>query len=253
MRFRHAPPPVFFSLSSLYLFLSTSLLLAAVPATCSVYPSNSSVPRDWPTRPRFFLTSTQFALPPNVTLVPLTEALLDLVPSQLAVSSLFQSMLTVLLTCFCFCFQEFNATGDLVSVGASNSASVESSDIAFISCDRTAYPGVLGPSDTIANVASEKPSAIVLYTTVGNYCTNSSDDHSLGQYPDAFTLVNPHLARTVLNQLNSEGQKTRATIAPDMSFVTTSAPKPPDEGQQGDSPNTGTFPMPRRTYHINIW
>lgn len=84
MRFRHAPRPIFFSLSSLYLFLLS--LLAAVPASCSVHPSNSSVPRDWPTRPRFFLQSSQIALPSNATLIPLTEALVHLVPSQLAVS-----------------------------------------------------------------------------------------------------------------------------------------------------------------------
>lgn len=126
------------------------------------------------------------------------------------------------------------------------------SDIAFISCDETAYPGELGLGDTITNVATavEKPSAIVLYTTVGNYCTNSSDDHSFGQYPNAFTLVNSHLARTVLDQLSSEGQKTRATIVPDMSFVTTSAPKPP-EGQQGDSPNTGSFLCLTAAYCVN--
>ncbi|RJE21490.1 RING finger domain protein [Aspergillus sclerotialis] len=203
----------------LLLFLLTSSL--ALPAVSNVVPSNSTADLSWIGRKRFNLQSSQIHLPSNnIVLLPLTEALVNLSSDQLAA---------------------FNATGDLVLVDATNSVSLASSDLALISCDRSAYPGLLDATETFTYVvtASEKPAAIVLYTTVGRHCNYlSSDDHSSSPFPNVFTLVNPHLADSIESQLTSDGQKASATILADkMSFVSATTPQSPG-GEKADSPNT---------------
>lgn len=102
---------------------------------------------------------------------------------------------------------------------------------------------MLDATETVTNVvtAADKPAAVVLYTTVGRHCNYlSSDDHHSSPFSNVFTLVNPHLADSILSNLPSDGQKASATVVADMSFVSATTPQSPG-GEKADSPNTGSF------------
>ncbi|RMJ21113.1 RING finger domain protein [Aspergillus sp. HF37] len=205
-------PP--FSLS----VLSLSLLLFLVPcARCSVHPSNNSAQLAWTDHRRFRLLSNDIRLPTNASLVPLTEFLVHLNRPQL---------------------ETFYLSGTLVNVDATNSLGVQSDDIAFISCDDSAYPGELDASATVSNVLtnSPSPSAVILYSTAVDHCNYTSDAGILFHY--IFTLVNPHLANTIQAQLSSADHSPSAHIQPEMSFMSPTTPTP-DGGEDDDNPNAG--------------
>lgn len=125
-----------------------------------------------------------------------------------------------------------------MSVDAATSLGLERDDIAFISCDSSAYPGELDASDTVSNVltASPLPSAVILYSTAVDHCNYTSD--AAIPFPFIFTLVNPHLANSIHAQLSSADHSLSAYIQPDMSFISPTAPTP-DGAREDDNPNTG--------------
>ncbi|KAL4807255.1 hypothetical protein BDV18DRAFT_137218 [Aspergillus unguis] len=201
--------------SSLSFFFYFSLLvvslLSTVPTVDStVLPSNSSAGHTQ----HFHLEGTQVDLPRDLRIAPLTRSLSSLDSSQL---------------------RGFNHSGTLVQVDPSNSLLVTDSDIAFVSCDSTAYTGNLDADATLHNVYSRRPSAVLLYSTVASHC-NYTEDQS--EYTDIFTLLDASIARHIEAQL-SGNQTGSVQIVPDMS--TLGVPSPSDGGggdDAADSPNT---------------
>ncbi|KAE8374567.1 hypothetical protein BDV26DRAFT_269709 [Aspergillus bertholletiae] len=210
-----------FPLSSLpFLFL---LLLSALSTTVlavdssgwSVVPSNNSRDLSWVGKARFHLESAQIQLPSAVSVVPLTAALVNLNQSELT---------------------NFNVTGTLVNVDATNSVALNTSDIALISCDQSAYPGNLDASQTVHNVITSphRALAILLYSSEVHHCNYTAGNDANG-YANVFTLANPTLAKLVTTLSTGNGS---TSIKPDMSF--TMSGTPPTSGNPGgtDSPNT---------------
>ncbi|KAE8329164.1 hypothetical protein BDV39DRAFT_57432 [Aspergillus sergii] len=213
-----------FSFSSLPLLL---LLLSALSTTIlavdssgwSVVPSNNSRDLSWVGKARFHLESAQIQLPSGVSVTPLTTALVNLDQSELT---------------------NFNVTGNLVNVDDTNSISLNTSDIALISCDQSAYPGNLDASETVRNVitSSHRASAILLYSSEVHHCNYTAGPNANG-YINVFTLVNPTLAKLVTKLSHSSTGNGSTSIKPDMSF--TMSGTPPTSGDSGgatDSPNT---------------
>ena len=126
-----------------------------------------------------------------------------------------------------------------MDVDATNSLSLEGSDIAFISCDDSSYPGNLDASQTVDNVltAPLAPLAIILYSTTTQHCDYTSDS-DISPFRYIFTLLNRTSARNIEAQLNSEHHNPTAQI---MSFVSTASPSTSDGGNDTptDNPNTG--------------
>lgn len=130
-----------------------------------------------------------------------------------------------------------NRTGTLVQVGPSNSLSLQSSDIAFISCDRTAYTGNLDADATLNNVLSRDPEAVLLYSTTVSHCNYTNDQSN---YRYIFTLLSASTAKAIESQLAAGNQTGSTSLVPDMStFGPANIPGDNDGGGTGgDSPNT---------------
>ncbi|RHZ48497.1 RING-H2 finger protein [Aspergillus thermomutatus] len=132
----------------------------------------------------------------------------------------------------------FNITGNLVDVGAYNSLSVSTGDIAFVSCDTSVYPGNLDASATVSNLltAQEKASAVLLYSASASHCNYTVNNDAVGQYTNVFTLLNSAFADSLSDQLGKQNGNGSLSIVYNMSFVGTVTPSTPDGST--DSPNT---------------
>ncbi|KAF7586877.1 hypothetical protein BBP40_008206 [Aspergillus hancockii] len=167
----------------------------------------------------FHLESAQIQLPSGVSVAPLTTSLVNLDQSELT---------------------NFNVTGSLVNVDATNSISLNSSEIALISCDQSAYPGNLDVSETVRNVITspQRALAVILYSSKVHHCNYTAGQGANG-YINVFTLVNPRLAKTVTTLSDSPKGNGTTSIKPDMSFTMTGTPTTGgDSGGATDSPNT---------------
>ncbi|KAL4927694.1 RING-H2 finger protein [Aspergillus undulatus] len=200
----------FFSFS---LFFLLPLLSLFAPVKSTVQPSNYTADL---TQNRFTLEGTQVDRALNIA--PLTRSLVSLGHNQL---------------------RFFNQSGTLVQVGPSNSLSLPAGDIAFISCDSTAYTGNLDADATVKNVFdSNKVSAVLLYSTTSSHC-NYTNDHNVDDY--LFTLLNAGTARDIEEQLQRNAANTTGSsfIVPDMaSFAPTGQIGESGGGGGTDSPNT---------------
>ncbi|KAL6238662.1 hypothetical protein BDW75DRAFT_246757 [Aspergillus navahoensis] len=214
-------PLVSYPLSSLFLL---SLLSTVQIVGSTVLPSNTSVAQD-PTvsQRRFFLESSQVDLPRGLDshIAPLVRSPVNFEGSQIRPSGL-------------------NRTGTLVQVGPSNSLSLRSSDIAFISCDLTAYRGNLDADATLNNVLSRGPEAVLLYSTTASHCNYTNDQ---SDYRYIFTLLSSSTARVIETQLAAGNQTGSTSLVPDMStFGPASIPGDNDGGGGGaDGPNTAAM------------
>ena len=89
----------------------------------------------------------------------------------------------------------------MVLVNPSNPGNIQSGDIAYISCDATAYTGPIDATKTINLAIVRGPGAIVLYSTVASQCTFTPTDgfayNVLYTMPDANTSMILEKALTV--------------------------------------------------------
>ncbi|KAL3470164.1 hypothetical protein BJX99DRAFT_56453 [Aspergillus californicus] len=201
--------------SSPFSFLTLLSLLSlstAQTVDLTVLPSNNSA--DLSDGVRFYLEGSQVDLPRNFTLAPLTRSLqVSFTSRQLA---------------------DLNRTGSLVQ--AANLLSLQSTDIAFVSCDPDAYPGNLDASATVNGIlnSQQRPAAVLLYSTIAQHCnyTNDRDD-----YAYIFTSLSPYIAETVEAQLRSGSQTGSSSILPVMTSFGIN-PTMPDGDGSTDSPNT---------------
>ncbi|KAJ9270117.1 hypothetical protein DTO212C5_3856 [Paecilomyces variotii] len=200
----------------LLLFFSTaSVTRAQSLSAVTVLPSNNSQDLVWTGILRFNLRSTQVELPSVVDLAPLTRSLVASDQSS---------------------FTKFGVTGDLVNVDASNSADLKSGQIAYISCDNSAYPGNIGPGATVANViTSHQAAAILLYSSQSNHC-NFTADASLPSYQNIFTVLISDSSLQIKQHIDTGNSSGSTSIVPDMSTVSTAQPS----GGSGDNGDTGS-------------
>ncbi|BCS18310.1 RING-H2 finger protein [Aspergillus puulaauensis] len=167
---------------------------------------------------RFQLGSTQVDLPRDSSIAPLTQSLVSLGNRQL---------------------RGFNFTGDLVQVSAGNSPSLQTSDIAFVPCDPTAYSGNLDADATLKIVLGTKPLAVLLYSTTTSACNYTADQ---SDYDRLFTLLSADTAKSIETQLGDSNRTGSSYIVPDMASFAPTGSFDDDSGGGGggstDSPNT---------------
>ncbi|KAL3490529.1 hypothetical protein BJX62DRAFT_137696 [Aspergillus germanicus] len=218
-RLQHLPflsrhPSSSFSLFSFLPLFLLFLLSTVRPVDSTVLPSNNSAELSVSDNKRFHLDGNQVNLDQQIDLAPLTQSLLNLSRRQV---------------------RDFNRTGTLVSV--TNSQPLQNSSIAFVSCDRSAYPGNLHESETLNNILTSqpKPLAVVLYSTSASHC-NYTDD-PITDYDDIFTLLDADTARDIEARLGLADHSGTSSIVPNM--ATYQGPIPTADGGGGtDSPNT---------------
>ncbi|KAL5365191.1 hypothetical protein BJX96DRAFT_179617 [Aspergillus floccosus] len=215
-------PPLFsFFSSALLLLLLSSTVSALASSAWSVLPSNRSADLSWTNGTLLYLKSASLHLPTNLTLAPLTQSVVQNVLSQP---------------------KTFHATGQLLHVDAANSLAVQSGDIAFISCDPSAYPGNLDASETVANVitSQQQPAAVLLYSTQANHCNYSANEVSAHNYANVFTVLTPNASHSLQAVLDSASASSGSTsIVADMSFPIQNVPMDNgDSGNAGNNPNT---------------
>ncbi|EEH35460.2 hypothetical protein PAAG_06507 [Paracoccidioides lutzii Pb01] len=107
-----------------------------------------------------------------------------------------------------------------VPIGANNASDVRGNNIAYISCDDSAYPGNLKADDTIRTVVltDSRPKAIVLYSTKFEHCNYSSTGLTWPPYRNVFTVTDVQVSRDILAGLFSESQSNEemSDIVPDL-------------------------------------
>ncbi|KAL1609973.1 hypothetical protein SLS60_001638 [Paraconiothyrium brasiliense] len=78
---------------------------------------------------------------------------------------------------------EKDLDGALFYTTDSNYNNISQSQIAYISCEESAYPGNIHADNVLSNIYNTgKPSAAILYSTSTSYCNYTSDDVQLNQF-----------------------------------------------------------------------
>jgi hypothetical protein len=126
-------------------------------------------------------------------------------------------------------------------VRVTNPLLLRDSDIAFVPCDATAYPGNLDASETVNSIltSQQKPAAVLLYSTTASHCNYTDDRNS--DYAYLFTSLDANGARTIDAQLASTNRTGSSHILPNMSFAPTGPSMSDPNGPGTDSPNTGMY------------
>ncbi|KZL84839.1 ring finger domain-containing protein [Colletotrichum incanum] len=105
--------------------------------------------------------------------------------------------------------------GTMIPAASSNYNSINGDDVAYLSCDAPGGGGFINPDMMLGTLMENKPKAIVLYSTVGNWCMLSSDTEL--PYYSIFTMADAgdsQQALRILNLLNgtNEADQVRVTI-----------------------------------------
>jgi hypothetical protein len=121
---------------------------------------------------------------------------------------------------------------------------IKPNDIAYISCDGSAYPGHLTADDTVmAAVSSSNPSvALILYSVQSNHCNYSVPD--IVHYDSIFTTVDPMLALNLQIRLANSSTHHTANILPEPASMQQPSPGGNSSNGSSDSNNNALGPSP---------
>ncbi|KAF9870116.1 hypothetical protein CkaCkLH20_12350 [Colletotrichum karsti] len=92
--------------------------------------------------------------------------------------------------------------GTMVSATSSNYNSINGNQIAYLSCDTTDGSGFIQPNMMLGTLMENKPKAIVLYSTVGNWCSLAGDH----PFDSIFTMADAGDASQALHILNGTNE-----------------------------------------------
>lgn len=95
--------------------------------------------------------------------------------------------------------QQQYINGKLVLATAETASSVGQGNIAYISCDPSAYPGNIDAPQTIKTAVLQNPSAIILFSNTSTSCTFKPTDSFT--FSVIFTMVEPKRASDVQGEL----------------------------------------------------
>ncbi|KAI9732595.1 MAG: hypothetical protein M1834_003931 [Cirrosporium novae-zelandiae] len=154
------------------------LSLAACVAAQTFQPSNKTITSS--NNIQFILATSQTGMETNYRIDPLT--------SDAGSGKSIQEL------------QSVNRTGTLIAVTASNADSVNSADIAYISCDDSAYTGMLQVGDAVNMAAQNSPTAILLYSTSSSHC---SIQGSTGSYSIFYTMIDAGASEALASALDA--------------------------------------------------
>ncbi|KAK2021085.1 hypothetical protein LX32DRAFT_277376 [Colletotrichum zoysiae] len=98
--------------------------------------------------------------------------------------------------------------GTLVSATSSNYDTIKGDQIAYLSCDSGG--GFIGPNAMLDTLMQNKPKAIVMYSTVGNWCMLSADTDL--PYYSMLTMANVEDSRQALQILNGTNEADRLGV-----------------------------------------
>lgn len=126
-------------------------------------------------------------------------------------------------------------------MSAGNSPSLQTSDIAFVPCDDSAYFGNLDANETLNIILGKNPVAVLLYSTTTSACNYTAEEQS--DYERLFTLLSADTAKSIETQLGDSNRTGSSYIVPDMASFAPTGSFEDDSGGGGgggtDSPNTG--------------
>ncbi|SLM38144.1 Zinc finger, RING/FYVE/PHD-type [Lasallia pustulata] len=97
--------------------------------------------------------------------------------------------------------QNIHLSGRLVLIDSSNASSNIYGSIAYISCDPDAYPGQIGPYQTVQLAANQSPSAILLYSNTSNHCVFQAAAVGSFNYDVIFTMTSANISAQLASGL----------------------------------------------------
>ncbi|KAK1597710.1 uncharacterized protein LY79DRAFT_666527 [Colletotrichum navitas] len=94
--------------------------------------------------------------------------------------------------------------GTMVSATSSNFNTIDGNAVAYLSCDSPSGGGFIDQNSMLSTLMDNKPRAVVLYSTVGNWCM-LSDDTELPYY-SIFTMADRDESAQALHILNGTNE-----------------------------------------------
>jgi len=141
------------------LVLLVSLCFLHYASSQQVAPSNDTIPNDDHT---YVLQTTEGSMVTSTRIEPLAP---DAKLNTVCLFHFFASMFALTTV------QQQSITGQLVLATAQTVSSVAQGNIAYISCDPSAYPGNIDATHTINIAVSQNPRAIILFSNTSAACT----------------------------------------------------------------------------------
>lgn len=118
--------------------------------------------------------------------------------------------------------QQQTTSGELVLATAQTASEVGQGNIAYIPCDPSAYPGNIDATETIKTVASQSPSAIVLFSNTSASCSFTATD--MFPFSIVYTMVDANISselQVALEEGHPQSGPVTITMCPDTNNATT--------------------------------
>ncbi|WYZ37507.1 hypothetical protein EsH8_II_001013 [Colletotrichum jinshuiense] len=126
--------------------------------------------------------------------------------------------------------------GTMVAASSSNYNSInQATQVAYLSCDTSDGGGFINPNMMLGTLMENRPKAIVLYSTVGNWCMLSGSDLT---YYSIFTMADAGDAQQALRILNGTNEVDVIKVA-----ITGNATSNGADGGTGGSGNNSAVAM----------
>lgn len=91
--------------------------------------------------------------------------------------------------------------GTIFLVNSNTTIQLDTSSVALLSCDPSAYDGFLDAGNTLANAVNKSPVAIILYSTIAASCSYTPGDDTRA-YPHLYTTTNSSDAENLSVQVS---------------------------------------------------
>ncbi|KAJ0161209.1 E3 ubiquitin-protein ligase SDIR1 [Colletotrichum tanaceti] len=126
--------------------------------------------------------------------------------------------------------------GAIIPTTSSNYNSIGGGEVAYLSCDTPDGGGFISPNMMLATLMEHRPKAIVLYSTVGNWCVLSSSTEL--PYYSIFTMADGADSQQALRILNSTTENERMRV-----IITGNATGNTGDGGNGGGGNNSAVAM----------
>ncbi|GKT49363.1 E3 ubiquitin-protein ligase SDIR1 [Colletotrichum spaethianum] len=126
--------------------------------------------------------------------------------------------------------------GTMIPATSSNYNTINGGDVAYLSCDTTNGSGFIDPNMMLGTLMENKPKAVVLYSTVGNWCMLSSDTDL--PYYSIFTMADAGDSQQALRILNGTNEADQIAVT-----ITGNATANTGDGGSGGSGNNSAVAM----------
>ncbi|KAK1988306.1 hypothetical protein LZ30DRAFT_745213 [Colletotrichum cereale] len=126
--------------------------------------------------------------------------------------------------------------GTMIPATSSNYNTISGNEVAYLSCDSPSGAGFIDPNSMLGTLMENKPKAVVLYSTVGNWCMLASDTEL--SYYSIFTMADAGDSQQALHILNGTNEADQIGVT-----ITGNATANTDDGGNGGGGNNSAVAM----------